>query len=115
MYAVKEWRGQRFRRSAARKRTGCRPAGGVRWMLVYRVRVPREVLRFSTRFHHVVREHLMERFTQSMRVSLVLMAAGACAWALVELSRGEERATKLQATGDATFSKEQVEFFERQV
>src|SRR5262245_4255411 len=77
--------------------------------------VPRKFFGYSTRIRHVVREHLMERFTQAVRVGLVLMAAGACAWGMAELSRGEEGATKPQAPGDATFSKEQVEFFERQI
>jgi hypothetical protein len=57
----------------------------------------------------------MERFSRSVSVNLVLMAAGACAWGFAELSRGEEDAAKPQATGEATFSKEQIEFFEKQI
>src|SRR6516164_3591158 len=54
-------------------------------------------------------------FGRWSRASVAALMGCAAAWVLTTLSHGDEAPEKPRASGDASFSNEQVEFFEKQV
>ena len=57
----------------------------------------------------------MRWFSRLPRATPVVVAGCVCAWGLTAFCRGEETSAKPQAGDEKTFSKEQLEFFEKQV
>lgn len=85
-------------------------------MILLSVRDSNRYRRGSLRMNFThFREQLMQRFRRLACAILVILAGLRCAWGPAGFSLGEEPAAKPQTKGEKSFSKEQIEFFEKRV